>query len=33
MMAKGKMTLTPHKPVEGVEDVRRIYHQLEGEEP
>jgi hypothetical protein len=31
MMTKGKMSLTPHKPVENVEDVRRIYNELEGE--
>jgi len=31
MMTKGKMSLAPHKPVENVEDVRRIYHELEGE--
>jgi len=31
MMTKGKMSLAPHKPVENVEDVRRIYNELEGE--
>lgn len=32
MLAKGKLTPTPHASVENVEDVRRIYRELEGEE-
>jgi succinate dehydrogenase / fumarate reductase iron-sulfur subunit len=32
MLAKGKMMPTPHASVENVEDIRRIYREVEGEE-
>jgi hypothetical protein len=32
MLTKGKLTPTPHASVENVEDIRRIYQELEGEE-